>query len=696
MCVFFAQTVKSQLYYNAGWTDHGTGEIDAYGWTMSNVGDVNGDGYDDFLSGGPGWSDVDLEQGRVSLYYGGPSGITTDPVWSYSSLVEHGEVGFSSDGGDLNGDGYSDIIVGCLEWPGTYLQQGKAILFYGGPAGPSSTPDWEFTEPQFLALMGSSVALSGDVNNDGYNDLFITAKMYDDGQTDEGKVWMFSGSPSGPIGPSWTWEPDQSYAIGGFPVNYAGDVNGDGYDDVIIGANQYDYAKVDDGLAVCFYGSATGLASAPDWTQSSDQKKCNFGHWVDGAGDVNGDGYDDVIISSLLYSNGSFHEGRAWVFNGGPAGLSHGASWIGESNMEGAQFGYCVGGAGDIDNDGYDDVVVGAKYWADPEIDEGACFVFFGSPSGLDTDWCWQDESNQAGAYYGRMVGGVADFNNDGYSDFFTSAYRYTDSIFQDGKAWLFYGKPRENAFHYSAASYSTTDPDPTPVIDGLAGGIFTAPAGVAINSATGTIDVSASTPGGPYNITYTITSTCTLSKTVQVSITSSCAAPTGVHVSGITSTGATIQWNAVAGSTGYKVFIRKLGSPAAKYNTATNIYTATALSPSSSYQVWVEARCGLLYSANSAKKSFMTTPLRLENSDAQLSVYPDPASNFVYLSMGCSGNVSVRIFDAQGKVMITKELISDKVFNYGMDISSLPEGFYTVLVINGQNSYSKPLLVVK
>ena len=87
---------------------------------------------------------------------------------------------------------------------------------------PGAEPDWIFEGDRDYCLMGSAVALNGDINNDGFADLFVAAKMYDSGEEDEGKVWMFWGSADGPVGPVWSYEPDQDGAICGFlPIIWA-------------------------------------------------------------------------------------------------------------------------------------------------------------------------------------------------------------------------------------------------------------------------------------------------------------------------------------------------------------------------------------------------------------------------------------------------------------------------------------------
>lgn len=506
--VSFCDPVHAQ-YWTDDWLRGGDIAFDSFGWSMADVGDVNGDGYHDFAVGCPDHGDpfpVEEEEGKIYLFYGSPSGLSLVPGWTYEPDDYLNITGFDVGGGDLNGDGYSDIVAGCIQWEGSFANEGRAIFFYGGPFGPGSVPDWEFHGDQTGALMGSSCTIEGDVNSDGYNDMFIAAKQYSNPEPEEGKVWMFSGSPSGPVGPVWSYEPNQEHAITGFPTSYAGDVNADGYDDIVIGVNMYDSVLVGDGLVVGFYGSATGLATEPDWHVTGPESKTYFGHWTDGAGDVNGDGYDDVLISAILMETDETEhdEGFVYCYYGSASGLSNDPVWHTEGGQLGANYGYCVAGAGDVNKDGYADVVIGAKYYANPEIDEGAGYLFFGSPDGLETNYCWMTEGNADSAYCGRHVES-GDFNDDGYSDFAVSCYRADfDGVESAGKIEMHYGKPRESDWHFSNDSVCISDVNPVPHVDGLSGGVFTGSAGVVfVSTLTGEVNLTA-TGAGVYEISYT------------------------------------------------------------------------------------------------------------------------------------------------------------------------------------------------
>jgi hypothetical protein len=112
------------------------------------------------------------------------------------------------------------------------------------------------------------------------------------------------------------------------------------------------------------------LSTTATWTAESDQASANFG-WVNTAGDVNGDGYADVIVGAPLYDNGQTDEGRAYVYLGSTTGLTTTASWTAESDQAGANFGNAVGSAGDVNGDGLADVIVGAPYFDNGQDDEG-------------------------------------------------------------------------------------------------------------------------------------------------------------------------------------------------------------------------------------------------------------------------------------------------------------------------------------
>ncbi|MBI4558099.1 MAG: FG-GAP repeat protein, partial [Candidatus Hydrogenedentes bacterium] len=206
---------------------------------------------------------------------------------------------------------------------------------------------------QAYADLGESVAGAGDVNGDGYADVLVGVPWYDNGETREGTAFLFLGSASGLVGTSpgsaaAALESNQGGAEFGGSVSGVGDANGDGYADVIIGAYGYDRDQQDEGAAFLFLGSASGLVGADPSSAAaileSNQARAYFGYSVTGAGDVNGDGYADVLVGAHWYDNGEEDEGAVFLFLGSASGLvgrSPGsAAAVLESNQFGAYFGY--------------------------------------------------------------------------------------------------------------------------------------------------------------------------------------------------------------------------------------------------------------------------------------------------------------------------------------------------------------------
>jgi len=312
--------------------------------------------------------------------------ITVDPLLTSPSWTAYGNQAGAYFGvsvgtaGDVNGDGFDDVIVGAYYYDNSHTDEGAAFVYYGSGTGPSPNPDWTAYGNKPGAYFGVSVGTAGNVNGDGFDDVIVGAYTYDNGQADEGAAFVYYGSGTGPSpNPDWTAESDQANAYFGVSVGTAGDVNGDGFDDVIVGAYYYDNSHTDEGAAFVYYGSGTGPSPNPDWTAYGNKPGARFGSSVGTAGDVNNDGYDDVIVGAYTYDNGEPNEGRAFVYHGSNTGLSATANWTAESDQADALFGFSVGPAGDVNNDGYDDVIVGANAYDNGQVYEGAAFVFYGT-----------------------------------------------------------------------------------------------------------------------------------------------------------------------------------------------------------------------------------------------------------------------------------------------------------------------------
>jgi hypothetical protein len=399
------------------WSVEGDQESSAFGYSVGTAGDVNGDGYADVIVGAFNYDNGQTDEGRAFVYLGSAAGLSSAAAWT--SEVDEASAQFGgavATAGDVNGDGYADVIVGA--WP--YQGVGRADVFLGSASGLSALPAWTAIGDPYG--FGFSVATAGDVNGDGYADVIVGSLYYSNGQDYEGAAFVYLGSASGLSDtPAWKSEGDQ-VAANLSKVASAGDVNGDGYSDVIVAAPYYDARKTDAGRALVYLGSPSGLATTPAWTAEGNQNGERFGDSVASAGDVNGDGYSDVLVGAPLHDNALKDQGRVLLYLGSASGLATSSAWTADGETASELYGLVAASAGDVDADGYSDVIVGKK--GD---------VYLGSPSGLASSPAWT-------AAVAGTVATAGDVDGDGYADVIVGDSGYSNDQLFEGRAVVYLG----------------------------------------------------------------------------------------------------------------------------------------------------------------------------------------------------------------------------------------------------------------
>jgi hypothetical protein len=418
---------------------------DSFGISVSGAGDVNGDGYDDVIIGAYRYSGGSLtDAGAAYIHHGSSSGVSSSASRTLTGVAAGDTLGYSVSGaGDVNGDGYDDVIIGASNHvSGSLTSAGAAYIHYGSSSGVSTSASRTLMGGAAYDYFGKVVSGAGDVNGDGYDDVIIGAPGYDSGSlTGVGVAYIHHGSSSGvSSSANRTLTGGAASEFFGTSVSGAGDVNGDGYDDVIIGAPYYKSGSLNfAGAATIHHGSSSGVSSIPSRTLTGGAAYDYFGVSVSGAGDVNRDGYDDVIIGASGYGSGSLSDaGAAYIHHGSSSGVSSSTSRILIGGAASDYCGWSVSGAGDVNSDGYDDVIIGAYgYNIGSLITVGAAYIHHGSSSGVSSSASRTLTGVAEYDQFGRSVAGAGDVNGDGQDDAIIGAF---GSLSYAGAAFIHHG----------------------------------------------------------------------------------------------------------------------------------------------------------------------------------------------------------------------------------------------------------------
>jgi uncharacterized repeat protein (TIGR01451 family) len=492
---------------NADLTLQGEDNGDWTGYFASPAGDVNGDGLGDALIGAPMAGEkvcpypLDPDGSCPGLPKG--QGVAYLVLGRAGAAFPTGELNLANadasfigcevntmtarqlyTAGDVNGDGYDDILISGWKCGPNYT--GKTYLFLGRPDVdhwgryfPVEQADASFLGENEMDFSSYYTAAASDVNADGYDDFMITSTHYDITGTapitDAGKVYLILGRQAADWGTDYPLAQADASFLGeaeddrlGRSVAGLGDVNGDGYGDFLIASISSDYGAPDAGQNYLFLGRAAPGAPGSDparpWWGTDyavagadasfvgEAAGDESGRRVARAGDVNGDGLDDMLIGAALNDSADLDAGIAHLVLGRQAadwGMHYplaqaDASFVGEARRD--QAGRRVSGAGDVNDDGYADFLIGAPHNSRSGFAAGSAYLIYGRP---EPSWGRYYPLVQADVIYegkpdvgvaGYDVAWLGDMNGDDVDDFLIAAYggRNEDSV--PGQAYVILG----------------------------------------------------------------------------------------------------------------------------------------------------------------------------------------------------------------------------------------------------------------
>lgn len=500
----YAETLElSSLDGNNGFVvNGGNTEFEGSGFSVRSAGDVNGDGIDDVIIGATAAKNSNgVQAGASYIIFGStngfPASIEASNIDGNNGFVVYGTNSNDRFGhavslaGDVNGDGIDDIIMGAsLVDTATVTNAGACYVLFGRKTGFPAVIDAATISGSVGFVIngivdddrvGDKVSAAEDINGDGIDDILIGVRLANPNGNTSGAAYIVFGNNQTGGFPNTLSLSELNGSNGftitsgdtirsrlGVAVNSAGDVNGDGLNDVVIGAGVTgpNYS----GSAFVLFGSTIAFPSLVNLTSLDGNNgfvlhgiaaNDRAGYSVSGIGDINSDGLDDLVVgaydatgSNGIKSGSSYIVyGRNTVFpsaiNATDLNGSNGFTINGIDTDD--RLGISVGKAGDVNHDGLNDLIVGAIGVGANGLDKyGASYVLFGSASGFDSVINASSINSKngrvlngiaAGDESGISVSGAGDVNNDGVDDMIVGAWRADpNGVNSSGSSYIIFG----------------------------------------------------------------------------------------------------------------------------------------------------------------------------------------------------------------------------------------------------------------
>ncbi|HEX4918590.1 MAG TPA: Ig-like domain-containing protein, partial [Limnobacter sp.] len=488
-----------------GFAINGVSAYDYSGYSVSAAGDVNGDGLHDLILGADRADPNGSRSGQSYVVFGKADGTAVQLVdvvngvggFAINGVSAGDRSGFSvSAAGDVNGDGLADLIVGAPFSNANGSRSGYAFVVFGKADGTTvqladvagGVGGFAIQGANVSDFAGYCISAAGDVNGDGLSDLLVSADYGDPNGSNSGQSYVVFGKVDGAVSSL----NDVANGVGGFVINginsfdqsgyylsEAGDVNGDGLSDLIVGALRADPNGSNSGQSYVVFGKAEGAAVqladvvggvggfAINGVNASDRS----GRSVSAAGDVNGDGFADLIIGSgFADPSGDYsYVGQAYVVFGKTDGttvqLADVVNGVGGFAINGVSAynysGRSVSAAGDVNGDGLADLILSAIYAGPNGYSTGQSYVVFGKADGLAVELA--DVINGVGGfainganaydYSGRSVSAAGDVNGDGLADLIIGSDYADPNGNYSGQSYVIFGSTG-GSFSSTAVDY--------------------------------------------------------------------------------------------------------------------------------------------------------------------------------------------------------------------------------------------------